>query len=71
MSEYVIASIVNNERSIFQVKLNQTKHCWNQSGSIQNYRIISDLTFGILGLGQISSIGKCYPKKSCQKYYKV
>ncbi|XP_044742843.1 glyoxylate/hydroxypyruvate reductase A-like [Chrysoperla carnea] len=56
MSEYVIASIVNHERSMFQVKLNQTKHCWNKSGSIQNYRIISDLTFGILGLGQISSL---------------
>ncbi|XP_063902932.1 glyoxylate/hydroxypyruvate reductase A-like [Zophobas morio] len=59
MSEYVVANIVNHERNFFQVRSNQDKQEWNRHGKITGYRVISDLTTGILGLGNIGSrIGK-------------
>lgn len=58
MSEYVISNIVNHERDFDKVYKNQIARNWNIEGKIHSYRVISDLTIGILGIGQIGSRGK-------------
>ncbi|KAK4879334.1 hypothetical protein RN001_007480 [Aquatica leii] len=60
MSEYVITQIVCNERDFSTIRFNQQQQIWCQDGKISDYRVISDLTIGILGLGTIGSwIGRC------------
>lgn len=59
MGEYVLANVINYERDFFKVKDNQRKQMWSTDGKISDYRAIGDMTFGILGLGNIGSrIGK-------------
>ncbi|KAL0099206.1 hypothetical protein PUN28_020050 [Cardiocondyla obscurior] len=60
MSEYVIAQIVNYERDQRQQYENQKLTTWNQEGKLRNYRLIRDLTIGILGVG---TIGKSVAEK--------
>lgn len=68
MGEYVLANIVNNERNLLDLRKYQEKKEWNQDGKISNYRIISDLTVGILGLGNIGSrSNKISPRKNSTK----
>ncbi|KAI4465918.1 2-hydroxyacid dehydrogenase-related [Holotrichia oblita] len=55
MAEYVLSHIVNHERDYLNVYKNQIAKCWKQDGKISDYRVISDLNIGILGLGQIGS----------------
>ncbi|KAF5299962.1 hypothetical protein FQA39_LY11335 [Lamprigera yunnana] len=60
MSEYIIACIVNYERDFKLMDLNQQNQIWSKEGKISNYRNISDLTIGILGLGNIGCwVGRC------------
>ncbi|KAF2894254.1 hypothetical protein ILUMI_11915 [Ignelater luminosus] len=60
MAEYVITNIVNHERDFYAISENQKACNWSQDGNINNYRVISDLTIGIMGIGNIGSwIGKC------------
>ncbi|RZC36055.1 glyoxylate/hydroxypyruvate reductase A HPR2 [Asbolus verrucosus] len=55
MGEYVVANIVNYERGFFDVKNSQQKSQWNREGKIFDYRVIFDLTVGILGVGNIGN----------------
>lgn len=55
MAEYVLSHIVNHERDYLNVYKNQNAKFWNRDGKIGDYRVISDLNIGILGLGQIGS----------------
>ncbi|XP_018395657.1 PREDICTED: glyoxylate/hydroxypyruvate reductase A-like [Cyphomyrmex costatus] len=56
MSEYVIAQIVNHERDQKQQYENQKLAEWKQDGKLVNYRLIRDLTIGILGVGTIGKL---------------
>ncbi|XP_044266379.1 glyoxylate/hydroxypyruvate reductase A HPR2-like isoform X2 [Tribolium madens] len=59
MGEYVVANIVNHERDLCELRDYQRKKQWHKEGKICDYRVISDLTIGVLGLGNIGSrIGK-------------
>lgn len=53
MSEYVIAHIFNFERNQRQQYENQKNCQWATNGQISNYRLICDLSVGVLGLGNI------------------
>lgn len=53
MSEYVVSHIVNFERDHRKQFENQSKCLWNINGKIQSHRRLSDLTIGVLGLGEI------------------
>ncbi|KAJ8679573.1 hypothetical protein QAD02_015360 [Eretmocerus hayati] len=55
MSEYVVSQIVNFERDQKRLYENQAKGVWDTSGRISDHRRISDLTIGVLGLGEIGS----------------
>ncbi|XP_022903976.2 glyoxylate/hydroxypyruvate reductase A-like [Onthophagus taurus] len=55
MSEYVISQIVSHERSFEQINMNQKESLWNQDGKFSEFRVISDLNIGVMGLGQIGS----------------
>lgn len=58
MSEYVVSQIVNFERDQRKQYENQKNCFWSEDGKISNHRRISDLTIGILGLGEIGSFSK-------------
>jgi phosphoglycerate dehydrogenase-like enzyme len=59
MGEYVVANIVNHERNFFELKIHQQKQQWHREGKVTDYRVISDLTVGVLGLGHIGNrVGK-------------
>jgi len=58
MSEYIIAQIVNYERDQKQQYENQRLAIWKEEGRMMNYRLICDLTIGILGVGTIGKRGK-------------
>lgn len=53
IGEYVVANIINFERSIFEIRENQNKQQWVTKGKVTDYRSIHDLTIGILGIGNI------------------
>ncbi|XP_069703492.1 glyoxylate/hydroxypyruvate reductase A-like isoform X2 [Periplaneta americana] len=55
MGEYVIANIVNHERNLMTVYRNQQACVWSKEGNISDYRSISDLAVGILGVGMIGT----------------
>ena len=55
MAEYVIYSIVNHERKMEEVRTNQIAKLWAVEDKISNYRVLSDLNIGIMGIGQIGS----------------
>ncbi|GJQ86442.1 hypothetical protein Trydic_g10349 [Trypoxylus dichotomus] len=55
MAEYVLSQIVLHERDYLKVYDNQVSKIWNRDGKISDYRVISDLNIGILGLGQIGT----------------
>jgi phosphoglycerate dehydrogenase-like enzyme len=57
MGEYVVANIVNHERNFFELKSHQQKQQWHREGKVTDYRAISDLTVGVLGLGHIGNRG--------------
>ena len=58
ISEYVVAQLVGLERDFDLVSRNQLNKKWDTSGKIHDYRIISDMTIGILGVGAIGSYSK-------------
>ena len=60
MSEYVVSQIVNFERDQRRQYENQTNCSWDDSGKIKNHRRLSDLTVGILGMGEIGSFSEYY-----------
>ncbi|KAK9307119.1 hypothetical protein QLX08_002446 [Tetragonisca angustula] len=60
MSEYIIAHIFNFERNQRQQYQNQENKEWITDGNISDYKLISDLSVGILGLG---NIGKTIAEK--------
>ncbi|XP_065323432.1 glyoxylate/hydroxypyruvate reductase A-like isoform X2 [Gordionus sp. m RMFG-2023] len=51
MAEYVISQIIGNERHYFKMHDNQLQHKWSKNG--WGYRIMSDLTIGLMGFGDI------------------
>ncbi|CAH0560188.1 unnamed protein product [Brassicogethes aeneus] len=53
MGEYVLGNVVNFERDFFRVRENQRGKLWCTEGKIEGYRSIGDLTFGVMGLGNI------------------
>lgn len=53
MGEYVIRCIVNHERNWNEVDRNQLNCLWSKDGKVSDYRIISDLNVGIMGVGNI------------------
>ncbi|KAL1140416.1 hypothetical protein AAG570_000348 [Ranatra chinensis] len=53
MSEYIVTYIVSHERDLAAVAKNQLEKKWSHDGKIKNYRVICDLTIGVLGLGTI------------------
>lgn len=53
MSEYVIGCIVNHERNWNGIVKNQLNCVWSKDGKISEYRTISDLNVGIMGVGNI------------------
>lgn len=54
MLEYVLAHIVNYERNFYFNYDNQKTKIWDNSET-RRFRIIPELTFGILGMGQIGN----------------
>ncbi|KAF3426186.1 hypothetical protein E2986_03281 [Frieseomelitta varia] len=60
MSEYTIAHIFNFERNQRQQYQNQENKEWITDGNISDYKLISDLSVAILGLG---NIGKTIAEK--------
>ncbi|XP_065060407.1 glyoxylate/hydroxypyruvate reductase A-like [Rhopilema esculentum] len=52
MAEYVLGQIIAMERNFKQSILHQMAHEW---GNRQEYRLLSNLTLGLLGVGQIGS----------------
>ncbi|XP_035658158.1 glyoxylate/hydroxypyruvate reductase A-like [Branchiostoma floridae] len=60
MAEYVISHIVNTERRAHKQWENQAKGLWERSGDIHNYRPLTMLSVGILGVGDIGKeIARC------------
>lgn len=55
MAEYVIYSVVSHERKMEEVRANQIAKLWTVEDRISNYRVLSDLNIGIMGMGQIGS----------------
>ncbi|KAJ8970291.1 hypothetical protein NQ317_019687 [Molorchus minor] len=55
IGEYVLANIINHERSMFEIKQNQSKQQWIINGKINDHRSLYDLTIGILGIGSIGN----------------
>jgi phosphoglycerate dehydrogenase-like enzyme len=53
MAEYVIAQIIRRERKFDEMLLDQKQHNWLKQEKYITYRRLSDLTIGILGLGDI------------------
>ena len=51
MAEYVLAHILARERHLLELAHQQQAHQWQRAG----YRQLSDLTLGILGVGDIGS----------------
>lgn len=60
MGEYVLSHVVNRERDFLKMYSNQNSRIWSGDGKIGDYRVISDLNIGIMGLGQIGSWSKDY-----------
>ncbi|KAF5283341.1 hypothetical protein FQR65_LT13890 [Abscondita terminalis] len=59
MSEYVVSHIVFLERDFRAMERNQLKRSWIKDGKILEYRVLSSLTIGVLGFGNIGSwVGK-------------
>ncbi|XP_030760359.1 uncharacterized protein LOC115885542 [Sitophilus oryzae] len=56
MAEYVVANIVFQERDYLEVRENQKKCFWNSGPYLYDFRSISELTIGILGIGSIGNI---------------
>lgn len=52
MSEYVLGYVLAKERSIIELAKEQEKRTWKRS-EYSNYRPLSDVTIGILGVGSI------------------
>ncbi|CAG2066485.1 unnamed protein product, partial [Timema podura] len=53
MAEYVVSNIVNWERDYKNVYRGQCEGIWIKDKVFADYRTISDLTIGILGMGAI------------------
>ncbi|CAG0895246.1 unnamed protein product [Darwinula stevensoni] len=53
MSEYVLAQVVNFERKFFLCHQNQSQGKWIADGNIKYYRLIKDMTCGVMGVGKI------------------
>ncbi|XP_019629904.1 PREDICTED: uncharacterized protein LOC109474138 [Branchiostoma belcheri] len=53
MAEYVISNIVNRERRAQKQWENQRNGVWDRAGDIHNYRPLTMLSVGILGVGDI------------------
>ena len=60
MAEYVVAQMVNWERQLFGFREDQLKSVWNPSriDDAEKFRMLSDLTIGILGVGVIGKRGR-------------
>jgi phosphoglycerate dehydrogenase-like enzyme len=61
MAEYVIAQIIRRERKFDEMLLDQKQHNWLKQEKYITYRRLSDLTIGILGLGDIGYEGNHQP----------
>jgi len=55
VSNYVLAQIVNNERKFFAYHDYQKLKKWSRPSVLPNFRVLRDLTVGILGSGNIGS----------------
>jgi len=53
MAEYCLVSVISMERSFPHLHSSQAKKEWNLSAEVRNYRSLSELTVGILGVGQM------------------
>jgi len=63
MANYVLAQIINVERKFFVYHDKQKEKIWYRSSVLPNFRVLSDLTVGILGSGSIgSAVGKLLKK---------
>ena len=68
MAEYVVGHIVAWERDFQTAWKSQMKHCWNLNLAKKQYRLLNDLTIGVLGVG---GIGKAVCKGCKQMGMKV
>jgi len=53
MAEYALAAVINLERRFKLALQLQTQKTWSSSPELKGYRCLSELTVGILGIGQI------------------
>lgn len=54
MMEYVLASVINHEKSFYQLYDNQKNQIWDEANwKGANARSLTELIFGIMGVGHI------------------
>lgn len=60
LAEHTLHKIIHYERDINAILKNNSEKIWSTEGKIRDYRIISDLAFGMLGVGGIGlPIAEC------------
>lgn len=59
MMEYVLASVINNEKSFYELFENQKNKIWDDTHwEGANARNLTELVFGIMGVGHIGNSSK-------------